>query len=87
MGLNLINVNIRDITDEANYIQNLSEEATARARKDAEISIAAQDRESQVGVAKENQAKDIGIAEASRERDIQVADAQAEAIKDRKSVV
>jgi flotillin len=86
VGLNLINVNIRDITDEANYIQNLSEEATARARKDAEISIAAQDRESQVGVARENQAKDIGIAEASRERDIQVADAQAEAIKKQKTI-
>jgi flotillin len=86
VGLNLINVNIRDITDEANYIQNLSEEATARARKEAEISIAAQDRESQVGVAKENQAKDIGIAEASRERDIQVADAQAEAVKKQKTI-
>jgi len=86
VGLNLINVNIRDITDEANYIQNLSEEATARARKEAEISIAAQDRESQVGVAQENQAKDIGIAEASRERDIQVADAQAEAVKKQKTI-
>ena len=86
VGLNLINVNIRDITDEANYIQNLSEEATARARKEAEISIAAQDRESQVGVARENQAKDIGIAEASRERDIQVADAQAEAVKKQKTI-
>ena len=86
VGLNLINGNIRDITDEANYIQNLSEEATARARKEAEISIAAQDRESQVGVARENQAKDIGIAEASRERDIQVADAQAEAVKKQKTI-
>ena len=73
VGLNLINVNIRDVTDEANYIQNLSEEATARARKEAEISIAAQ-------------AKDIGIAEASRERDIPVADAQAEAIKKQKTI-
>ena len=86
VGLNLINVNIRDITDEANYIQNLSEEATARARKEAEISLAAQDRESQVGVARENQAKDIGSAEASRERDIQVADAQAEAVKKQKTI-
>ncbi len=86
VGVKLINVNIRDVTDEANYIQNLSEEATARARKEAEISIAAQDRESQVGVARENQAKDIGIAEASRERDIQVADAQAQAVKKQKTI-
>ena len=86
VGMNLVNVNIRDITDEANYISNLSQEAAARARKEAEISISQQDRESQVAVAKENQAKDIGVANAARDRDIQVADAQADAVKKQKTI-
>ena len=66
IGLKLINVNIKDITDESGYIDALGKEASARAINDAKVSVAERERDGE-----------IGSAEAERERRIQVSSAQA----------
>jgi flotillin len=68
VGLNLINVNIQDITDESGYIDALGREAAARAINDAKIRVAEQERDGE-----------IGRAEAEREQRTRVAKANAEA--------
>ena len=66
VGLELINVNIQDITDESGYIDALGREAAARAINEAKVQVAQQDGE-------------IGSAEAQREQRIRVAEANAQA--------
>jgi flotillin len=68
IGLKLINVNIKDITDESGYIDALGKEASARAINEAKVSVAERERDGE-----------IGSAEAERERRIQVSRAQATA--------
>jgi flotillin len=66
VGLKLINVNIKDITDESGYIDALGKEASARAINQAKVSVAERERDGE-----------IGSAEAERERRVQVSSAQA----------
>jgi flotillin len=66
VGLRLINVNIKDITDESGYIDALGKEASARAINEAKVSVSERERDGA-----------IGSANADRERRIAVADAQA----------
>jgi flotillin len=68
VGLRLINVNIKDITDESGYIDALGKEASSRAINEAKVSVAQRERDGE-----------IGAAEAERERRISVASAQASA--------
>lgn len=68
IGLKLINVNIKDITDESGYIDALGKEASARAINEAKVSVAERERDGE-----------IGSAEAERERRIEVSNAQATA--------
>jgi len=68
VGLRLINVNIKDITDESGYIDALGKEASSRAINEAKVSVAQRERDGE-----------IGAAEAERERRISVASAQAAA--------
>lgn len=70
IGLKLINVNITDITDEADYIVSIGKKAAAEAINKAKIDVALQDK---TGA--------IGASEADRDRDIQVARNSAEAQK------
>ncbi len=62
IGLVLINVNIKDITDESGYIEAIGRKAAAEAINRAQIDVADQER---TGA--------IGVAEAERERAVQVA--------------
>jgi flotillin len=64
----MINVNIRDITDESGYIEALGQKAAAEAINQAKIEVAAAEREGA-----------IGEAENLRERDVQVANQNAQA--------
>jgi len=68
VGLELINVNIQDITDESGYIDALGREAAARAINEAKVQVAQQERDGE-----------IGSAEAEREQRIRVAEANATA--------
>lgn len=70
IGLQLINVNVTDITDEADYIASIGKKAAAEAINRAKIDVATQEK---VG--------SIGEAEANKEKDIQVAQNKAEAQK------
>lgn len=70
IGLQLINVNVTDITDEADYIASIGKKAAAEAINRAKIDVATQEK---IG--------SIGEAEANKEKDIQVAQNKAEAEK------
>jgi len=69
IGLKLINVNVKDITDESAYIAALGKEAAARAINEAKKVVAERDRDGE-----------IGRAEAEREQRIRVAAANATAV-------
>lgn len=73
IGLDLINVNIRDITDESGYIDAIGKRAAAEAVNKAKVDVAQQDRDG-----------DIGEAAAVRERAISVANEEAQAVEGRK---
>ena len=68
VGLELINVNIQDITDESGYIDALGREAAARAINEAKVQVAQRDRDGE-----------IGRAEAEREQRVRVSEANAQA--------
>ncbi len=74
IGLTLINVNVRDITDESGYIQAIGKRAAAEAINRAKVDVAQQDRDGA-----------IGEAMAVRERTVQVANEAAAAAQGQKN--
>jgi flotillin len=74
LGLNLINVNITDITDDSDFIESIGQKAAAGAVNAAKKDVAAADRDGA-----------IGQAEAYSDRDIQVAQNVAAAEKGKKA--
>ncbi|MEM1186629.1 MAG: SPFH domain-containing protein [Planctomycetota bacterium] len=66
IGLKLINVNVRDITDESGYIEAIGQRAAAEAINRAKVEVAEQEREGSVGE-----------AVAFRERNVRVAEEKA----------
>jgi flotillin len=74
LGLTLINVNIKDITDESGYIEAIGQKAASEAVNKAKIEVANQER---IGA--------TGQAKAKRERDVEVAKELAEAEKGKKA--
>jgi flotillin len=76
IGLMLINVNIKDITDESGYIEAIGRKAAAEAIKQAEVDVAQQERKGAIGVAQANKIQAIEVANASRERDIGTTEAE-----------
>lgn len=81
VGLRVINVNIKDITDESGYIEALGRKAAAEAVNKAKIDVAEQERLGDSGEAKANQEKMIAVAIAKQEERTGVASANAEAVK------
>jgi flotillin len=63
IGLELINVNIRDITDESGYIEAIGKRAAAEAINRARVEVAEQDRDGAMGQAAADRQKDVGVAE------------------------
>jgi flotillin len=89
IGLQLINVNITDITDESGYIdaigQKAASEAIQKARGDVadnlrmgEIRVAAAEREKSIQVASARKEQLIGTREAEREQAVRVAELEKE---------
>ena len=70
IGLRLINVNVKDITDGSGYIESLGREAASRAINEAKKAVAEQTRDGE-----------IGKAEAERAQRVQVAAANATAVE------
>jgi len=98
IGLVLINVNIKDITDESGYIEAIGRKAASEAIQQAEIDVAQQVRKGAIGVAEADRVKaievanneklrDMGVKEAERERAVRVADlAKERAIGEQKAL-
>ena len=91
IGLELINVNIRDITDESGYIVAIGQRAAAEAINQAKVEVAQQDRNGAVGqaiavreqtvsVASETATAMEGEKSAERTQRVAVAALEAEAV-------
>jgi flotillin len=74
IGLELINVNIRDITDESGYIQAIGKRAAAEAINRAKVEVAQQERDGATG-------ESIAV----RERTVNVAREHAQAVEGEKA--
>ena len=64
IGLQLINVNITDITDASNYISSIGKKAAAEAVNQAKIDVAEQTRHGSIGEANAVRDQEIKVAEA-----------------------
>jgi len=91
LGLDLINVNIKDITDESGYIEAIGRKAAAEAVQKANVDVAIQKKSGDIGVAEANRERliqvakqtsrtEIGEKEAEKNQRVQTAEFQAEAI-------
>lgn len=91
IGLEVINVNITDITDESGYIDAIGRKAAAEAINKAKIEVAEADRSGAIGEATANREKEVSVAnqhaqasigrkDAERQQRIQVAKLEAEGI-------
>jgi len=67
VGLRLINVNIRDVTDNSGYIEALGREAAARAINEAKKKVAEQERDGEIGKANAERAQRVEVAQADAE--------------------
>jgi flotillin len=92
IGLEIINVNIHDITDESGYLKAIGQNAIAGAlneakiavagrNKDGEIGVATATKDQQVSVAQQNAAAEVGKQEATSNQRIKVAEFNSNAIK------
>lgn len=91
IGLEVINVNIRDITDESGYIEAIGKRAAAEAINQARVDVSQQDRDGSIGqstavremdveVANQKAQAAIGQKKAEREQRITVAQFEAEGV-------
>lgn len=90
IGLEVINVNIRDITDESGYIEAIGKKAAAEAVNKAKVEVAQQDRTGAIGEAEAIKEKEIMVADqlslaeigkshALKEQRVKVSNIEAEA--------
>ncbi|MCP3980148.1 MAG: flotillin family protein [bacterium] len=91
IGLELINVNVRDITDESGYIEALGRKAASEAINQAKVEVADADRSGAIGessaqremsveVAQQNAQSVMGQKLAERDRRIEVAKLEASGV-------
>ena len=91
VGLELINVNVRDITDESGYISAIGQRAAAEAINRAKVEVAEQEREGSVGEAMAVRERNVRVSEerslaeqgqkaAEQQQRVQVAKLEAEAV-------
>lgn len=91
VGLYMINVNIRDISDESGYIDALGKKAAAEAINQAKIDTAEADREGSIGTSTADREREVKVAEqlaqatvgrkeAERDQRIKVASLEAEGV-------
>jgi len=63
IGLEVINVNITDITDQSGYIEAIGQKAAASAINKAKVEVAEQEKLGAIGEATANRAKDVQVSE------------------------
>ncbi len=76
VGLKLINVNIRDITDNSGYIEAIGQKAAATAVQQARADVAEQEKLGETKVAEAKRDQDVNVAEATKHREIGVRQAE-----------
>ena len=92
LGLYVINVNIRDITDESGYIDAIGKKAAAEAINKAKVEVAQQEKLGAIGEADQNREKEVQVANqeaqtaigqtnAEKEKRIKTANLEAEAVE------
>ena len=72
VGYELTNINISEITDDADYIKNLGKKAATKAKANAEADIAEQRKQGNIKIANTQKEEDIAVAEAERDKQINV---------------
>lgn len=70
IGLEIINVNIKDITDESGYIDAIGKKAAAEAINKAKVEVAQQEKLGAVGEAEANKDKEVQVAEQTAQTEI-----------------
>lgn len=75
IGLVLINVNIKDISDESGYIEAIGRKAAATAVQQAVIDVAEQEKKGAIGVAEAERERSIQVSNAERAQEIGVKEA------------
>ena len=78
IGMDLININISDITDESGYIEAQGKKASAEAINQAHIDVAEQEKLGEIGVAKRTAERESEVAKLKKEAELNVARADQE---------
>lgn len=73
LGLYLININISDIRDAANYIENLGQKETTKARAQAEAAIAEEEKKGAIQIALTTKERETKVAETTRDQKVAIA--------------
>lgn len=73
IGFTILNINISDLDDAANYINNLGQNAAEQASATAKAAIANQRKIGEVNIANTEKEKAIQLATAEKEKQIEVA--------------
>ncbi len=76
VGLQLINVNITDITDESGYIDAIGQKAASQAIQQARADVAEEERKGETRVAEAERDKFIQVANANRDQAIGTREAE-----------
>ena len=72
VGYDVTNINISEITDDADYISNLGKKAATKAKANAEADIAEQTKQGNVKIANTKKEEEIAVAAAEKEKQVQV---------------
>ena len=72
VGYELTNINISEITDDADYISNLGKKAATKAKANAEADIAEQTKQGNVKIANTKKEEESAVAQAEKEKQVQV---------------
>lgn len=78
IGLNLINVNITDITDTSNYIESIGRKAASEAIEQAKIDVAEQEKLGAIGESKANRERTVEVAKNTAEAAMGEKESEAE---------
>lgn len=78
LGLYLMNINISDIQDAAQYIDNLGKKEETKARAQSQADIAEEEKKGAIQIAQTTREKEIAIAAATKEQETLVAEQHKE---------
>lgn len=79
-GLYLMNINISDIRDAANYIVNLGKEAESKAQNEAQANIEEQEKLGAIKIANQIKERETRVAETRKDQEISVAQTDKERV-------